>query len=40
VYVQTDHDISSLDVETRGKPNMLLLIIAAVVVAGITMVLF
>jgi hypothetical protein len=40
VYVQTDSDLSSLSVENRGKSNLLLLIIAAVIVAGITMVLF
>ena len=37
--MQIDRDLSSLNVETRGKPNLLLLIIAAVVVAAIAMIL-
>jgi len=31
--MQIDHDLNSLDVEKRGKSNILVLIIAAVVVA-------
>jgi hypothetical protein len=31
--MQIDHELRSLDVEKRSKPNYLLLIIAAVVVA-------
>jgi len=37
--MQKDSDLSSLNVETRGKPSLLLLIIAAVIVAGVAVIL-
>jgi hypothetical protein len=37
--MQTDSDLSSLNVEKRGKSNLLLLIIAAVIVAAVAVVL-
>jgi len=33
--MQKDHDLSSLNVEKRGKSHLLLLIIAAVVMAAV-----